>query len=160
MARILNPDDDSAKVGFPPPFVYLGFWLLGLLIDRLGGFALPLQFSSRVAGAALLVPLGLMLILAAQIRFGRAKIDPKPWKTTDAFVRSGIYRFTRNPMYLGMALAYLGLVLGTASLSGLLLFPVTIAAIHTQVIAREERYLTAKFGEQYLEYKAHVRRWL
>jgi protein-S-isoprenylcysteine O-methyltransferase Ste14 len=63
-------------------------------------------------------------------------------------------------MYLGMAVAYLGLSLGSASLSALVLFPVTIALIHTQVIAREERYLTAKFGEQYLEYKAHVRRWL
>lgn len=160
MAGIVNPDEDSAKVGFPPPFVYLGFWLLGLLIDRVGGFALPLHLPVRIAGVAVLVTLGLLVIFAAMFRFRQAGTNPEPWKTSSVFVRRGIYAITRNPMYLGMALAYLGLTLGSASLSALVLFPVVIAAIHTQVIAREEKYLTAKFGDEYLGYKASVRRWL
>lgn len=160
MAGIVNPDDDSAKVTFPPPLVYLGTLLLGLLVDRLGGFALPLEQPSRIAAVAILVTLGLMIGLAASNRFGKAGVDVKPWKTTGTIVRSGVYRFTRNPMYLGMALAYLGLALGTASPAALVLFPASVAVIQTQVIAREERYLTAKFGAEYLDYKANVRRWI
>jgi protein-S-isoprenylcysteine O-methyltransferase Ste14 len=160
MARIVKPDDDSASVTFPPPLVYLGFWLLGLLVDRLAGFALPLEISTRIAAVAILVTLGAMIGLAANQRFIRAKVDVRPWKATSGVIRSGIYRFTRNPMYLGMALGYLGLALGTASPSALVFFVPLVAVIQTQVIAREERYLAAKFGGEYLDYKAAVRRWI
>jgi len=160
MAGIVKPDEDSARVTFPPPLVYTGTLLLGLLIDRLAGFALPLEFPTRIAAVAILVTLGVMIGLGASQRFIRARVNVKPWKTTDALVRTGIYRLTRNPMYLGMALAYLGLALGLASAAALVSFPALIAVIHTQVIAREERYLEAKFGEEYLCYKASVRRWL
>lgn len=160
MARIVKPDDDSASVTFPPPLVYLGLWLLGLLLDWIGGFALPLETSTRIAAVAVLVTLGAMIGLAANQRFIRARVDVRPWKATSGVIRTGIYRLTRNPMYLGMALAYLGLALGTASPAALALFPVLVAVIHTQVIAREERYLEAKFGEEYLAYKASVRRWI
>lgn len=160
MSGMIDPDADSPRVTFPPPLVFLGFWLLGLLIDRFGGFVLPLNPPVRIAAVALLVTLGLLIVFAAIFRFGQAGTDPKPWKSSSVFVRKGIYGITRNPMYLGMALAYLGLAMGAASPSALVLFPVVVAAIHTQVIAREENYLEAKFGEEYREYKAHVRRWL
>jgi protein-S-isoprenylcysteine O-methyltransferase Ste14 len=160
MAGIVKPDDDSASVTFPPPLVYLGSWLLGLLVDRLGGFALPLETSTRIAAVAILVTLGAMIGLAANQRFIRAKVDVRPWKATSGVIRTGIYRLTRNPMYLGMALGYLGLTLGMASPSALVLFVPLIAVIQTQVIVREERYLEAKFGDEYLDYKTSVRRWL
>ena len=160
MAGIVDPDEDSAKVTFPPPLVYLGMWLLGLLADRLGGFALPLHLPVRVAGVAILVTFGLLIVFAGIFRFSQAGTDPKPWKASSVFVNKGIYRFTRNPMYLGMAIAYLGLAIGSASPSALVLFPVLVAVIHTQVIAREERYLETRFGEDYRAYKAQVRRWI
>lgn len=160
MAGLLKPDDDSAKVTFPPPLVFLGTLLLGLLIDRLCGFALPLHPQVRIAAVAILVTFGLLVIVAGIFRFGQAGTDPKPWKTSTALVVKGIYRYTRNPMYLGMALAYLGLALGLASVAALVLFPLLIAAIQTQVIAREERYLEARFGEAYRAYRKAVRRWL
>ncbi|HSG34810.1 MAG TPA: isoprenylcysteine carboxylmethyltransferase family protein [Sphingomonadaceae bacterium] len=159
MTGILKADEDSAKVGFPPPFVYLGFLLLGKLADRLAGFSLPLGQPVRIAAVAILVTLGLLVVAAALFRFRQAGTDPEPWKTSSTIVRRGIYRVTRNPMYLGMALAYLGLALGLASPAALALFPVVIWVIRTQVIAREERYLEAKFGGDYLSYKADVRRW-
>ena len=77
-----------------------------------------------------------------------------------ALVDTGIYRFTRNPMYVGMALLYAGLALGFASGAALLLLPVVLVIIQTQVIAREERYMEAKFGANYLDYKRRVRRWV
>lgn len=160
MAGLLKPDLDSAKVTFPPPLVYLGTLLLGLLADRLFGLALPLHLSVRIAAVAILVTIGLLVIIAGIFRFGQAGTDPKPWKTTTALVVRGIYHYTRNPMYLGMAMAYLGLALGLASMGALALFPLLIAVIRTQVIAREEHYLETRFGEEYRAYKASVRRWL
>lgn len=160
MAGLMKPDADSAKVTFPPPFIYLGMLLLGLLADWLLGLSLPLSQSVRFGALGVLALLGLAIGLPANARFTRAGTDVKPWKTTSAIVREGAFRFTRNPMYLGMALLYLGLALGLASVSALVLFPVLLVVIQTQVIAREERYLDAKFGEEYRSYKAAVRRWL
>lgn len=160
MAGLMMPDADSAKVTFPPPFIYLGMLLLGLLADWLLGLSLPLSQSVRFGALGVLALLGLAIGLPANARFTRAGTDVKPWKATSAIVREGAFRFTRNPMYLGMALLYLGLALGLASVSALVLFPVLLVVIQTQVIAREERYLEAKFGEEYRSYKAAVRRWL
>lgn len=156
----MKADDDSAHVTFPPPFVYLGFLLIGLAADRLIGQLLSLPPLTRgVFAIALIVP-GAGLLLAASGLFRRAGTDVKPWKTATALVDSGVYRFTRNPMYLGMALLYAGLAFAIESVGAWLFLPVVIIVIQTQVIAREERYLEAKFGEAYRDYKLRVRRWL
>jgi len=157
---LVSADDDSARITFPPPFIYLGILLLGLLADWLLGFSLPLTTAVRIGALVLPIAAGAALLLAAQTRFTRAKTDVKPWKTSSAIVSHGVYSFTRNPMYLGMALVYLGLALGLASPTPLVLLPVVLAVIQTQVIAREERYLAGKFGEEYRGYTARVRRWL
>ena len=68
--------------------------------------------------------------------------------------------FTRNPMYLGLVFITAGLALLANALWPLVLLPVVIVIVRRAVIDREERYLTAKFGEEYLQYKARVRRWL
>ena len=72
----------------------------------------------------------------------------------------GVYRFTRNPIYLALALLYGALALAADSAVPLLLLPPLLAAVQAGVIAREERYLEAKFGDEYRRYKASVRRWL
>lgn len=156
----MKADTDSAKVMFPPPFVYLGFLLIGLAADRFLGWSLVLPVLTRAAVAIPLLVVGLSLMLAAAGLFRRAGTDLKPWKTTSTIVEAGVYRFTRNPMYLGMALIYTGLAFAFGSAGTLLLLPVVIIAIQTQVIAREEQYLGGKFGDSYLAYKARVRRWL
>jgi hypothetical protein len=74
-------------------------------------------------------------------------------------IDTGIYARTRNPMYLGMAVAYPGIAILLHSMPSLLLLPVAIILVRTQVIAREERYLEAKFGAPYMAYKARVGRW-
>jgi protein-S-isoprenylcysteine O-methyltransferase Ste14 len=160
MARFVKAEEDSAKVGFPPPFIYLGMLLLGLLADWLLGLSLPLGQPARMIAFVGLFALGGAFGFPAMARFKRAGTNLEPWKASSTIVREGAYRFTRNPMYLGMALLYLALALGLASVGALVLLPVLLAVIQTQVIAREERYLEAKFGQDYLSYKASVRRWL
>jgi protein-S-isoprenylcysteine O-methyltransferase Ste14 len=156
----MDIDQDSAKVSFPPPFVFLGMLLLGLVLDRIMPWSLELTWIGRYVGGGILVAAGLLFIMSAMGMFRKAGTDVKPWKTTSAIVDSGVYRFTRNPMYLGMAMLYAGLGLAFSSLGAFILLPVLILIIRTQVIAREERYLEGKFGQSYLDYKSRVRRWL
>jgi protein-S-isoprenylcysteine O-methyltransferase Ste14 len=154
-------EEDSPQVRFPPPLVYAGMLLLGLGIGRLLDDP-PIGLDIKVASFAgmILAIAGLGLVFAALLRFRRAGTNPEPWRQTTAFVASGVYRWTRNPMYLGMALIFAGLALIFDSLATLLLLPFVVILIDRQVIAREERYLEAKFGDDYRAYKDKVRRWL
>ena len=158
---LFTVDSDSARVTFPPPFVYLGMLLLGGLIDRLAEierFWLGWPMVSVVV-MVLGVP-ALYLLGNALLAFVRAGVNPEPWKEAKAFVANGPYRFTRNPMYLGMALAYAAVALGFGSWGALILLPITLWLITHYVIAREEAYLAGKFGQTYLDYKGKVRRWI
>jgi protein-S-isoprenylcysteine O-methyltransferase Ste14 len=112
-----------------------------------------------VLGAA---GLGLSVALAAPSLglFVRARTSPIPVKPATALVTSGPYRFTRNPMYLGMAFAYAGLALWSGVFSALLILPLVVVVVDRYVIPREERYLERAFGDHYRQYKVHVRRWL
>lgn len=156
----MDVDVDSAKVTFPPPFVFIGLVLLGLALDRALPWSIELTEIGRYVGGGLFALAGMAFLLAASGRFRKAGTELKPWKTTSAIVGEGVYAFTRNPMYLGMALFMAGLALLFSSLGVILLLPVAIALIQTQVIAREERYLESKFGDEYRVYKSRVRRWI
>jgi protein-S-isoprenylcysteine O-methyltransferase Ste14 len=83
----------------------------------------------------------------------------EPWKPTTAIVTTGPYRITRNPAYVGMALAYAGIAVMSDALWVLAPLPLVLLVIDRGVIAREERYLERKFGQEYLDYKDRVRRW-
>ena len=158
---LFSVDSDSARVTFPPPIVFLGMLLTGGLIDRLAEierFWLGWPMVSVVV-MVLGVP-ALYLLGNALLAFVRAGVNPEPWKEAKAFVANGPYRFTRNPMYLGMALAYAAVALGFGSWGALILLPITLWLITHYVIAREEAYLAGKFGQTYLDYKAKVRRWV
>jgi protein-S-isoprenylcysteine O-methyltransferase Ste14 len=157
----MQPSEDSAQVRFPPPFVYAGFLLLGLAIGRLlGKPSIGLDVITGSVLGVLLMLIGLGVGFAGIGLFRRLGNNLEPWKPATTLVTGGIYRRTRNPMYLGMALIFAGLALVFDSLAALLLLPVVIIVIERTVIGREERYLEAKFGEDYRRYKADVRRWI
>lgn len=154
-------NDDQAGVTFPPPLVFIGFLLIGLLIGGVAGrigFGLP--ETLRWISVAMLLIAGFVIVIAALSGFKRAGTPPEPWTTSKTIVDTGIYAATRNPMYLAMALLHIGLALATDSVWGAMMVAPAIAVIQTQVIRREEAYLTAKFGETYRNYQRRVRRWL
>jgi protein-S-isoprenylcysteine O-methyltransferase Ste14 len=158
----MAPETDSAGVRIFPPAVYLGGLVIGYALNWLWpvpilpGDADPIV---RIVGGALALA-GIALMLLAVAAFRRAGTSPNPTVATSALTFDGPYRFTRNPMYLGLALLTAGIAgIGNALWPLLAVIPV-VAIIQTQVIAREERYLETKFGETYLAYRSRVRRWL
>lgn len=151
---------DRPAIGFPPPFVYLGFLLLGFVLDRLAGFTrFDLRIWDEAFGIALAVA-GLIVVVVALRYFRREGEDPEPWTPSANMLAEGLYRFSRNPMYLGVTLLYLGIAVFFGSPGALLLLPLAIASIHYFVIAREEVYLARRFGEAYRDYCKRVRRWI
>ena len=152
---------DNPGVIVPPPLIFVAFLGVGLAFDF---FVLRVATGFPVVGrsviAAVLAVAALLLGFGALFRFRRAGTNPEPWRPTTAIVTSGVYRFTRNPMYVGMALLYAAIAVAADSVVALILLVPLMAVIRYGVIAREERYLAAKFGDEYRRYQASVRRWL
>ena len=142
-----------------PPFIYLGFLVLGLGLDWLWPYPLLPEALRYTLGGALFA-LGLGLALASIRRFKAAGTNFETQKPATAILTEGPYRISRNPIYIGLTAAYAGIGIAVdAPWVWVLLLP-TLAVMHYGVIAREERYLERKFGKEYLDYKASVRRWL
>jgi protein-S-isoprenylcysteine O-methyltransferase Ste14 len=142
-----------------PPLVYLGAIALGLLLH----LAWPVQLVSR----AVSMPLGGTLVLVAvalflyAVRMFRTAGTPVPGnRPTTTIVRTGPYRFSRNPIYLSFSLLQLGVALWVNSLWLLVTLIPALALMSRVVIPREEHYLETHFPSDYLPYKASVRRWL
>lgn len=161
LAAMESPPRDGAAVAVPPPLVYLGAVILGLGLQAFV-WPLPLGLPTglRVAAALASAALGVWLIAAAFGLFRNTGQDPKPWEPTPEIIASGVYRFTRNPMYLGMALLQVAIGVGLANGWILVLLPLVLGGVYASAIRHEEAYLERKFGEGYRAYKASVRRWL
>jgi protein-S-isoprenylcysteine O-methyltransferase Ste14 len=150
----------GAAVRFPPPLVFLGFVILGVALHYgVGALSVPVTLWARVAGAIVLL-LGVAIIASALNWFTRTRQDPKPWKPTPELIFQGPYRFTRNPIYLGMTCIQIGLGAAVGILWISLLAPVALLGVHFIAVRPEEKYLTEKFGASYGEYLARVRRYL
>jgi protein-S-isoprenylcysteine O-methyltransferase Ste14 len=112
-----------------------------------------------IAGVAILL-VGLIILVAAFIQFRRARTTIMPYKPTTAIIERWPYSFTRNPIYLAMAVIYIGIAIFFNSLWPFLLLPLVMLVMQRGVIEREERYLEGKFGSDYVEYRSRVPRWL
>ncbi len=150
---------DHAGVRFPPPLIFLIPLLAGLSYDSRWFDGQLATLGWNLAGGVLVL-IGFGLLAVSAPRFRRAGTSIEPWKPTSNIIDDGIYGRSRNPIYLAMAFVYAGLSIAAASLPALLLLIPTLFVIRHYVIAREEAYLEAKFGEEYIGYKARVRRWL
>ncbi len=152
---------DVAGVIALPPLIFLGFLATATVLEAI--VPLPVvaahPFPRYLAGAAL-VACGFVMIAMGTQRFLAAGTNIPPTLPTTALVVDGIYRRTRNPLYLGMILVYLGLGVAAGSLWAIGLVVPLLWVINTGVIAREERYLERKFGDAYRAYNTRVRRWV
>jgi protein-S-isoprenylcysteine O-methyltransferase Ste14 len=153
---------DTAGVIAPPPLLFGIPWLVGVVLGwifpvrLLPSAALPAARAIGNVDALLAIALG---VWAART-FRSAATTPNPYRPTTAITAGGPYRYTRNPMYVGMLLLYLALTVIANTPWPLLWLPFVLIAMRRGVIDREERYLEGKFGDEYRAYRARVRRWL
>lgn len=153
---------DNAGVRIFPPVVFIGGLLIGYAIQWL--WPLPIlpadmALAIRVLGGLLFL-IGVCFIALATSAFRKAGTSVVPIEPTTALTFEGPYTFTRNPMYLGMALILAGLAGVGNALWPLIAVVPAVFIVRTQVIAKEEAYLERKFGAEYLAFKARVRRWI
>jgi protein-S-isoprenylcysteine O-methyltransferase Ste14 len=150
---------DRADVAVFPPALVAGSALLGFVLQKVAPKTVLPKGLARGLGVALTAT-SLVVVISAfrELRKARTPIDVR--EPTTAVVTTGIYAYTRNPIYLGLMLMYLGIgSLRNSRWHWLLALP-TAVVLQVGVIAREEGYLERKFGAEYLEYKNRVRRWL
>ena len=155
------PNKDGAQVRFPPPLVFLGAIVLGVIVQR-KAMALSLSFAPgfRVTAGVLILVCAVSLVASARILFKHTGQNPIPWKPTPELIFQGPYRFTRNPMYVGVTLFVIGLGLTLNNLWISLFAAPALLVVHFIAALPEERYLASKFGESYRSFAAQVRRYL
>ncbi len=154
-------DNDGAAVRIPPPMIYLaGVIVGGLLHAYVMPVPLTLEFGPRLGVSLTFVLLAISLMAGAFGLFKRTGQDPKPWLPTPEIISTGVYRFTRNPMYLGLAMMQVGIGVGLENGWIVALLLPVLLLIYRTAIRHEEAYLEDKFGDTYRQYKRSVRRWL
>ncbi|MBI2504911.1 MAG: isoprenylcysteine carboxylmethyltransferase family protein [Candidatus Latescibacteria bacterium] len=150
---------DKPGIIAPPPLIYLLPFAAGLWLEQ--RLPLPLELGGWAPWLGWpMVATGLLGFVLALMALGRAGTSVNPYKASTVIAAAGIYRFSRNPIYLADTLIYLGAALLCGSGWPLLLLPLALGVVQKGVIAREEAYLERKFGADYLNYKTRVRRWL
>ena len=148
---------DNASVRIHPPVLML----LHLGASILLGWFLPISLPGWAVYAGwVVVAAGIVFASGGLRRLISAHTSPDPHTPTTTVVTTGIYRFTRNPIYMGFLCVVIGFPLAFGSPWGIFIGAIQILLFNRLIIEREETYLTQKFGQEYLDYKARVRRWL
>jgi protein-S-isoprenylcysteine O-methyltransferase Ste14 len=142
-----------------PPIMALMFIVIAYFLGRFAPlpFVAPLFFEYL---GLILTFVGFLFGIGAFLEFRKAHTPVNPHGPVKQLVTSGIYRFTRNPIYLGFLLMVIGLPLNSGLYWGIVMAPFYIFLMNRLVIEREEAYLERKFGKTYTSYKSQVRRWL
>jgi protein-S-isoprenylcysteine O-methyltransferase Ste14 len=153
---------DLPGIPLPPPLLFMAGWAVGFLIQAIWPLhILPSRLAVVVGvGGWVFVALSFFLVMSAVLTFRSVGTSPNPLVPTRVLATSGPYRFSRNPMYIGLLLLSVGICLTKNALWPLLLLPGVLLVLRRKVIDREERYLEARFGREYVDYKARVPRWL
>jgi protein-S-isoprenylcysteine O-methyltransferase Ste14 len=142
-----------------PPIYFFAALLAQAALHRFAPIAAIVPSPLNLAGAAL-VAAGLALTLWAAGLFRIARTPVRPFEPSTALVTSGVYRLTRNPMYLGMVVVLLGAALLFGTLAAFVPVPLFLWQIQRKFVVPEEAFLEGIFGEPYLAYKGRVRRWI
>ncbi len=146
----------------PPPFIYASVFLLAILIQ----WKLPIddailhEMPVKVIGVLIILIAIFFFLFRSLKQFFRTKNTVVTIMPASSLQTTGIYSLTRNPMYVGMTMIYLGLTCLIGNWWNVILSPVLLIIVQEYVIKREEKYLVQRFGQQYLDYKLNVRRWL
>ena len=154
-----EPDRPKINPMVHPPLVVLMFIVIAYFLGRFAPLPFVAPMVLRYIGLALTF-VGFLLGISAFMEFRKSRTTLNPHGSTKQLVTSGIYRLTRNPIYLGFLLMVIGLPLNSGLYWGLVLAPFYVLLMNRLIIQHEESYLEKKFGKTYTGYAARVRRWL
>ena len=156
----VNSSDNAGIIAFPPLMLAICAAISAVVHFLVIRIPIMRDYRFALAWGSVLVVLAATLSISAMMTFKNAGTNVNPYEPALVIARSGPYRFTRNPMYLALCLVQIALGFFLNDWIALLLVVPLALLLHFGVILREERYLTAKFGESYLKLKREVRRWL
>lgn len=151
--------NDNANVRIHPPVLMLIHLVTVFLLEWLVPLPLPVPSLVYVIGW-IVVFLGLVTAFGALRQMIQAHTSPDPHSPTTSVVTTGVFRFTRNPIYVGYLCVLISIPLIFGNYWGLVAAPVQVYLFNRLIITREESYLSGKFGQDYLDYKSKVRRWV
>ena len=153
-------ESSRIRIKIPPPIVTLLFGVLMYFLDPI--YHVEVSIGVRDVLILSLLLASLILLLPAVVQFFKNKTTVNPFKPekSKVLVVAGVYRYSRNPMYLGMALILTGVAFLLANLSAFIVLPFFIILMNYLQIKPEEKILEKRFGQSYLEYKKSVRRWI
>jgi len=146
------------RVIYPPMWLLIGIIIIFVLNEYFPGVRYT-SLEGQLAGGVFIV-IGLALLVIAGGLFQRAGTNLIPFKEVTALVTTGVYRYTRNPMYLGMASVLLGLAITVGAATALVIPPLFMVIIEFRYIRPEEAMLRGVFPEEFPAYCQRVRRWL
>ena len=152
-----EPDNPGTKL--PPPILLLPVLFVGYCLQQLWALDLMNGSGWNVAGWAV-IGAGVAILVASWVQFFRAKTNVLHNQPASSIIQSGLYRFSRNPIYVAALVLQLGIAVLASNLWIALLIPVNKLVLERYVIGREEAYLEREFGQAYLDYTRSVRRWL
>src|SRR5688572_20114481 len=154
----------GSGIRVPPPAIFVvaflvGVWLEGAVYRMrfVGGDTTP---RPMIIAGVLFVIAGVLVALWGVVTFRRHETAVLPFHPARTLVSTGPYRFTRNPMYVGMSAAHVGGALALNAAWPLIFLPIALVFLYLTVIRKEEAHLRQAFGEEYAGYVARVRRWL
>ena len=152
---------DSPGVYIPPPLLYVATFLLAVLIQRLFPIDKNIFYntSAKIVGTIIIIA-GLFFNFPALRQFFKTKNTLITIKPANSLQTTGIYSVSRNPMYISLLLIYTGLSFLKGNWWNFIMLPLLFLVVQEYIIKREEKYLERNFGQEYLNYKSIVRRWL
>jgi len=152
---------DHAQVKTIPPLIPLVFIVIAWLLDKyVYVWPIPLALNIQMIIAYIIMPIAALLFIMSLYFFISSKQNPEPHTPTNALYTGGVFRITRNPIYLGFLLAQIVVAIKLNNLYVILTLPFVGYFLNNWVIKPEEVYLEKLFGQEYLDYKQKVRRWL
>lgn len=155
----IKNDEKGAAVKFPPPLIFLVVIMAAYSVHYFFPVGLGGSSAFKYIGILVVVFGGVVLFFASKY-FKHAETNIEPWKPTSKIISTGIYGYSRNPIYLAFCLVQIGLAVFLNSFWILISFIVSAVLVYYVAIKKEETYLEIKFGKDYIHYKNKVRRWL
>lgn len=152
-------EKDSPGIAIHPMIIYCLFALVGFGLERVWPLPYPAMPILEYVGYAF-IALGMLLLLMASREFSTHNTTDSCSGCSTALISTGPFRFSRNPVYLGLLIMFIGFSMTSSNLWLLIVIVPMCLTVYQMVIAKEEVYLAAKFGEEYNHYKASVRRWV